>query len=75
LSGPGISAFCSASRQAPPESILQVQDLDDNHYDGSSAWRQVLAAVISPDDPLDQHSASGPGSPGVYLPARTSPVS
>jgi hypothetical protein len=37
-----------AAGQAPPESILRVQDLDDNHYDGSSAWRQVLAARDQP---------------------------
>jgi quercetin dioxygenase-like cupin family protein len=32
------------SGQAPPESILDVQDLYDNHFDDSPIWQQTLAA-------------------------------
>ncbi len=33
-----------AAGQAPLESILQTQDLYDNHFDESPAWQQALAA-------------------------------
>jgi quercetin dioxygenase-like cupin family protein len=33
-----------ASGAAPLESILEVQDLYDNHFDDSPAWQQALAA-------------------------------
>jgi quercetin dioxygenase-like cupin family protein len=32
------------SGQAPPQSILDVQDLYDNHFDDSPIWQQALAA-------------------------------
>ncbi len=40
-----------AAGQAPLESILQTQDLYDNHFDDSPVWQQALAAAndqISP---------------------------
>jgi mannose-6-phosphate isomerase-like protein (cupin superfamily) len=33
-----------AAGQAPLESILEVQDLYDNHFDDSPIWQQALAA-------------------------------
>jgi mannose-6-phosphate isomerase-like protein (cupin superfamily) len=35
-----------ASGEAPLESILEVQDLYDNHFDDSLAWQQTLAARL-----------------------------
>ncbi len=35
-----------ASGAAPLESILEVQDRYDNHFDESPAWQQALAARI-----------------------------
>jgi mannose-6-phosphate isomerase-like protein (cupin superfamily) len=35
-----------ASGEAPLESILEVQDLYDNHFDDSPVWQQVLAARL-----------------------------
>jgi len=32
--------------QAPLESILEVQDLYDNHFDDSAIWQQTLAARL-----------------------------
>jgi quercetin dioxygenase-like cupin family protein len=48
---PGVERFAYfrhlqriASGAAPLESILDVQDLYDNHFDDSPAWQQALAA-------------------------------
>jgi hypothetical protein len=35
-----------ASGKAPLESILEVQDRYDNHFDGSPVWQQALAARL-----------------------------
>ncbi len=35
-----------ATGQAPLESILEVQDLYDNHFDDSTVWQQALAARL-----------------------------
>jgi mannose-6-phosphate isomerase-like protein (cupin superfamily) len=35
-----------AAGEAPLESILEVQDLYDNHFDDSPAWQQALAARL-----------------------------
>jgi mannose-6-phosphate isomerase-like protein (cupin superfamily) len=35
-----------AARQAPLESILQTQDLYDNHFDESPVWQQALTARL-----------------------------
>jgi len=35
-----------AAGQAPLESILQIQDLYDNHFDDSPVWQQALAARL-----------------------------
>jgi len=35
-----------AAGQAPLESILQTQDLYDNHFDDSPVWQQVLTARL-----------------------------
>jgi mannose-6-phosphate isomerase-like protein (cupin superfamily) len=35
-----------AAGQAPLESVLQTQDLYDNHFDDSPVWQQALAARL-----------------------------
>jgi uncharacterized RmlC-like cupin family protein len=35
-----------AAGQAPLESILQTQDLYDNHFDDSPVWQQALTARL-----------------------------
>ena len=35
-----------AAGEAPLESILETQDLYDNHFDDSPVWRQAIAARL-----------------------------
>ena len=35
-----------AAGEVPLESILEMQDLYDNHFDDSPAWQQALAARL-----------------------------
>jgi hypothetical protein len=35
-----------AAGEAPLESILETQDLYDNHFDDSPVWQQALAARL-----------------------------
>ena len=43
--------------QAPLESILEMQDLYDNHFDDSPLWQQALATRASPERDLPSHPA------------------
>ena len=41
------SWWCAkVTRRSPLESILEVQDLYDNHFDDSPVWQQTLAARL-----------------------------
>jgi hypothetical protein len=42
----GSSELFYVSGEAPLESILEVQDLYDNHFNDSPVWQQALAARL-----------------------------
>jgi len=46
LSSQRITLLHGAAGEAPLESILEAQDLYDNHFDDSPVWQQALAARL-----------------------------